>query len=161
MQRRNLTLWLGALGCAAIAAVGLAAQSTSPLSVKDAWIRWLPGNLPAGGYVTLVNSGAQAVKLVGASSDDYGVVSLHHTHSHDGVSEMAAVHEIVVPAHSSLEFAAAGYHLMLEQPKHALAPGDHASVTLRFIGSPPLTVQFALRKPDAGEAMAPMPGMGH
>ncbi len=161
MQLRKLMFLLGALGSAGIGMAGLAAESGAALSAKDAWIRWLPGSAPAGGYVTLVNSGDRPVSLVGASSADYGAVSLHRTRSHAGMSEMLAVDKIVIPAHSSVAFATEGYHLMLEQPKRALGPGDRAAITLRFSDGPPLTVQFALRKPDAGAAMPSMPGMAH
>ena len=44
---------------------------------RDAWARWLPGDLPAGGYVTLVNSGERPISLIAVSSPDYALVSMH------------------------------------------------------------------------------------
>lgn len=141
------------------------ALPASTVQIQDAWIRWLPGNLPAGGYLTLINTGDQPVRLIKASSPDYALVSIHRTVTQDGTSQMAPVSEILIPPHSSLQFATAGYHLMLQQPKRTLNPGDHVAVTLNFgDGSAPLSAQFQLRQPDGAAAkpdksMADMPGM--
>jgi periplasmic copper chaperone A len=145
--------WLGVSACA------LGAQNASAVQVKDAWVRWLPGNLPAGGYITLVNTSDQSTSLVAASCPDYGAVSLHRSRDIAGTSHMTPVDKITIAAHSSLEFAAQGYHLMLQNPKKTLQPGDRVSVTLSFAGSPAVTVQFELRRPDAGADMPAMPAM--
>jgi copper(I)-binding protein len=155
----------------AFAAVGLAANAVggsaaAMFQIKDAWIRWLPADLPAGGYLTLINAADQPVTLVGASSPDYGVVSLHRSLTTDGTSQMVPVDAIVVKGHTTLNFASQGYHLMLMQPKRSLKPGGHVAVTLRFAATPATTVQFEVRKPDATDAGAVgrdavhgMPGM--
>ncbi|HEY1724438.1 MAG TPA: copper chaperone PCu(A)C [Steroidobacteraceae bacterium] len=158
MRFRSITLAVTALTTLA-AAPGLAADHAAALQVRDPWVRWLPGNLPAGGYLTLVNDGDQSVSLVAASCPDYGAVSLHRSVNLGNTSHMAAVDHIAVAAHSSLEFAALGYHLMLEQPNHPLKPGDHVAITLRFAGAPPQTVSFQLRAPGASDSMPAMPGM--
>jgi copper(I)-binding protein len=148
----------------ALAGPTYAAPDASALQVRDAWVRWLPAELPAGGYLTLVNSSDHPASLVAASSPDYAEVSLHRSRTVDGASRMGPVHEIAVAAHSSLAFAAHGYHLMLLHPTKPLKPGDHVPVTLMFAGGAALTVQFELRPPAAGAAapdMADMPGMSH
>ncbi|MGH8231919.1 MAG: copper chaperone PCu(A)C [Steroidobacteraceae bacterium] len=152
---------MAAVALAALATVAAAHASnrTATVRVHDPWVRWLPGTLPAGGYLTLVNDGDQPVSLVGASCPDYGTVSLHRSLNVGGTSRMVPVDHIAVAAHSSLEFAAQGYHLMLEQPSHPLKPGDHVAITLRFSGAPPQTVSFELRAPGASEPMPAMPGM--
>jgi copper(I)-binding protein len=104
----------------------------SDIEVKDAWIRWLPANLPGAGYMTLTNTGNATYALVGASSADYAEVSFHQTRNHDGMNEMLPVDTIVLKAHSSVRFAEGGYHLMLLQPRRALHPGDRVMVMLRF-----------------------------
>src|SRR6202022_4443122 len=60
----------------------------SDIKVTDAWIRWLPANLPGAGYMTLTNTGNATYTLVGAKSADYGEVSFHQTRNHDGMNEM-------------------------------------------------------------------------
>ena len=144
------------------------AQNTVAVSVRDAWIRWLPGNLPAGGYVTIVNASDQAVSLLQASSADYADVSLHQTVITNGVSTMRPMERIRIAPKSTLRFEGSGYHLMLQRPTHSIVPGARVVLTLRFDRGPPLPVSFEVRKPsDSSPAassmpgMANMPGMGH
>jgi periplasmic copper chaperone A len=125
------------------------AQDAAMVQIKDPWVRWLPGDLPAGGYLTLVNNGGTSINLIGASCDDYGSVSLHQSRLRGGNSQMTLVTAISVKAHSTLEFAAAGYHLMLMQPKKALKPGDRIVITLRFASGAPIAAQFELLAPSA------------
>jgi len=148
-----------------------AAQSAPAMvQVKDAWVRWLPGDVPSGGYATLVNPGDRPVSLVAVSSADYRDVSLHRTSEVNGTSRMTPVDHIGVAPHSSLEFAAQGYHLMLSHPTRALKPGDSVTCVLKFADGAVLTVPFALRAPgDVGDVggksdmsdMPDMPGMQH
>jgi len=141
-----------------------AAPGVSALQVRDAWVRWLPAELPAAGYLTLVNSSDQPASLIAASSPDYAEVSLHRSRIVDGANQMEPVREIAVAAHASLAFATHGYHLMLLHPTRPLKPGDHVPVTLNFAGGAALTVQFELRSPDTGAGaahMPDMPGMSH
>lgn len=129
------------------------------MQIRDAWVRWLPGNLPAGGYVTLVNSSDRAISLISASSPDYAQVSMHRSQTAGGISQMLPVDKITVDAHSTVEFGAQGYHLMLERPTRALRPGDQVSVTLQFAGSPAVTATLAIREPGAGTETPDMQGM--
>ncbi|HKT94433.1 MAG TPA: hypothetical protein VJS18_19890, partial [Paraburkholderia sp.] len=67
---KNLKSLTVSLGCAlstfgALAAFAPAANAAGTLSTQDAWVRWLPNDLPAAGYVTLKNDGDQPVDLVG------------------------------------------------------------------------------------------------
>jgi copper(I)-binding protein len=161
MHFRHLVLVARILGCLGASACALGAQNASAVQVRDAWVRWLPENLPAGGYVTLINTGDQSTRLVAASSPDYAQVSLHRSRDIAGTSRMMPVQKITVAAHSSLEFAAQGYHLMLEHPKKTLQPGDRVAVTLSFADGSAVTVQFELRAPDAVADKPVMTGMPH
>jgi periplasmic copper chaperone A len=149
----------GLMAAAACLSNASGAQDSPAIQIRDAWVRWLPGNLPAGGYVTLVNSGDRPVSLIAASSPDYALVSMHRSRTTAGVSQMLPVNKITVAAHSSVEFGAQGYHLMLEHPTRALRPGDQVSVRLQFAGSPAVTATLTVREPAAGTEMPDMPGM--
>lgn len=131
------------------AAAAWAAGVVPTIRVDDAWIRWLPSDLPAAGYTTLANTGDRTVNLIGASSPDYGDVSLHRNYTRAGTVEMMPVDQIPIGPHSSLNFAATGYHMMLMQPHRPIKPGDHVPITLRFAGGSSLTVSFEVRKPDS------------
>jgi copper(I)-binding protein len=135
--------------CAACLCASALAQSTAAVQIKDAWVRWLPGNLPAGGYLTLVNSGDVDITFLGAESDDYGSVSLHQSRQQGTVSTMTPVMAISVKPHATLEFASQGYHLMLMQPKKPLKPGDRIVMTLKFASGAPIRTQFELRAPGS------------
>lgn len=161
MHFRHIVFAARMLGCLCASAGAFGAQSVSALQVRDAWVRWLPGDLPAGGYVTLINTADQPASLVAASSPDYAQVSLHRSLEAAGTSRMMPVQQITVAAHASLDFAGQGYHLMLEHPKKTLQPGDRVAVTLSFAGGFQLTVQFELRAPDAVVDRPDMPGMAH
>jgi hypothetical protein len=145
---------LAAVMSLAFSAPAVTAPGTPAIQVEDAWIRWLPANLPAAGYATLTNIGDRPEVLIAASSPDYGEVSLHQSRNHGGSVEMVPVDRITVAAHSTLSFAVAGYHMMLMQPAKPLKPGDRVPITLRFAGGSSLTVDFEVRKPDAGTAGA-------
>jgi hypothetical protein len=120
------------------------------VSVSEAWIRWLPGGLPAGGYLTLRNDGELACTLTSVSSPDYARASLHRSALQGSVSTMQPVQQIKVSAHQTLRFAPGGYHIMLEQPQRAIRPGDRISVVLHFADGALLPASFEVRRPDVG-----------
>jgi copper(I)-binding protein len=135
----GLALCVGLLGDVA------AGPEPSEIQVKEAWIRWLPANVPGGGYMTLVNRGAAPRVLIGASSADYGEVSIHQTRSRNGMSEMTPVASVELKPLVPVRFAQGGYHLMLMQPKRSLKPGDRVLITLRFERGSSTEVPFEVR----------------
>lgn len=161
-------LLVSATALAAGGDTAAAAARSEPVRVQQAWIRWLPANLPAGGYLTLTNLTDHALALVSATSPDYGSVGLHRTLNRNGTSSMVPVARIDLAPHARVDFAALGYHLMLMQPRVPVAPGDHVPVTLHFADGRSFTANFEVLKPsatgpsDKGMAGMPdMPGMKH
>lgn len=153
---------------AAPATAGADRDAAKAIRVEQAWIRWLPGGLPAGGYVTLTNGSDHSIVLVGAGSSDYDQVQLHQSITEGGLSKMVAVAHILIPAHSTLSFAAHGYHLMLMKARVSLSPGDRVPIELRFADGRSLIATFDVRAPaddpsNASHAagMENMPGMSH
>ncbi|MDE1979126.1 MAG: copper chaperone PCu(A)C [Brachymonas sp.] len=159
--RRGLAagaLSLGLLGSAFAAGI----------QVTDAWIRWLPANLPAGGYAKVTNDTDKEIKLVGASSPKYGMVMLHQTVNKNGMSNMVHVDAIAIAPHKSMAFTPGDYHIMLMQPKPGIEPGQKVPVTLKFTDGQTVTAEFEVRKPTAsgpgdmkGMDMDHMHGMQH
>jgi periplasmic copper chaperone A len=131
------------------AEMGYAADAPAGIEATEAWIRWLPAGLPAGGYVTLRNHGPRPQVLIGATSPSYASVSLHRMTDHDGTSQMQPVAQIELAPGAALSFATSGYHFMLEQATAALQPGAHVPITLRFAGGSALTVSFEVRGADS------------
>jgi hypothetical protein len=135
-------------------------NSSEQLQIEQAWIRWLPANLPAGGYLTVINRGDRPVVLVGASSPDYFGVGLHRSVTEGGLSKMEAVTQIVVAPHTTLNFSDTGYHIMLTTPTLPVSPGGRVPITLHFADGRSLVVNFEVRPPGAtAPAMPGMPGM--
>jgi copper(I)-binding protein len=140
-------------------AVGLPAHLTAApaastdIHVEQAWVRWLPADLPAAGYMTLTNVGNSRMVLIEVSSPDYGEVGIHRTQDDHGVSRMVAVASIALEAHSTVRFAEGGYHLMLMQPHRPVHPGDKVSITLHFDTGPALSVLCDVR--TGGQTVTP------
>ena len=137
---------LVSVALASMPAIGGSPAEAPSIRVEDAWIRWLPAGVPAGGYMTLTNTGDKTLMLIAVSSPDYGEVSMHRSIERQGMMEMTPVAQIAIVAHSSLNFAATGYHFMLMQPSKSVKLGDRVPITLRFADGASLTVQFEVRK---------------
>lgn len=149
-SRRTLlhrAVWVATSLACGLPAIGRAAPAPPGVRAEDAWIRWLPGGLPAAGYVKLINVGNRPVTLVGASSDAYGEVGLHRTVTRGGMMQMDPVERLEIAAGASIDFGATGYHLMLGSAKRPIRPGSRVSVELRFADAPPLEVSFVVRQP--------------
>jgi len=153
LRYRAGTMCLRAAAAAAMVWVSLAHTPSvaSPpakaptIRVEEAWIRWLPAGVPAGGYATLANIGDRPVILVAASSPEFGEISLHQTLDRGGTVDMVPVAKISINPHSSVNFAAMGYHFMLMQPSESRKPGDQVPITLRFADGASMVVPFEVR----------------
>ncbi len=110
----------------------LAMAQSATLSTSGGWVRWLPAQLPAAGYLTVTNNGDKPVDLIGITSPDYGMAMLHQTTTEGSTSKMSMVGKLTVPAHGKVLFSPGNYHVMLEQPKHAIVPGDSIQLQLKF-----------------------------
>ncbi len=145
-MKRLIRLVLKLAAVAALAVCGVAgATSASSVKIEHGWVRWLPANLPAAGYVVIRNDGDKSVKLVGADSPDYGMAMLHRSTQKNGSDSMEMVDAIGIPAHGSVQLAPGGYHLMLTDAKHAIKPGDTVHVSLHFDDGETLQVTWPVR----------------
>jgi copper(I)-binding protein len=120
------------------------------VQAADAWVRWLPADLPAAGYVTLTNKGPTTLELVGASSPDYEEVSMHQTQESHGMSEMRPVASLVLKPQATVRFAEGGYHLMLMHAKRQLHDHDRVEIVLRFSDGRTMPVPFEVRSGSGG-----------
>jgi periplasmic copper chaperone A len=137
-----------ALLAAAVPARAGSAASPPVISTSNAWIRWLPGALPAAAYVTLRNDGDRVATLISASSADYGSVMFHASRNQNGVEKMMPLESVPIAPHSQVSFAPRGLHIMLMQPNRSMAPGEQIVLVLRFADGASLPVRFEVRRPD-------------
>jgi periplasmic copper chaperone A len=140
LSAATLIVWVS-FGTASPSAPGAAPA----IRVDDPWIRWLPAGVPAAGYLTLINSGDRSVALIAAESADFGSVTIHRSVAREGIMQMEEVKEIVVGAHSQLDFGANGYHLMLMNPLRPIESTKQVPITLRFRDGTSLTILFEVR----------------
>ena len=86
-----------------------AAATVATVRVTDAWARATPPGTPVGaGYLTLHNTGGQALTLLTASSPRAERVELHETRADArGLSTMRPVKALPLPAGAALSFDAA------------------------------------------------------
>ncbi len=136
-----------ALSVSAFAAPDAVTNTSPTLKVGHGWVRWLPNERPAAAYMVLKNRGAQSIEFISASSSDYAHVSLHQSVVQDGKSKMMMVKRLPIPAHGEVSLKPGGYHLMLEQPKHEVAPGDMVGIELHFSDGTTLRTQLPVRPP--------------
>lgn len=127
----------------------VAIPAQADVTVENAKLRLLPGNLPAAGYFDLSNSDNQPVVLTGASSDAFAGVMLHRSMLNDGMASMQHLSQVEVPAGGKLSFSSGGYHLMLMQHQRTLALGDRVQVTLHFADGRSVPVTFTAVAPTA------------
>ncbi len=148
---KTKTASLAALNCALALSFSFAvtAEAAGPqaIAAQHAWVRWLPNNLPAAGYVTLVNSSDKPVELTDISSDDYQGAMLHQTVSNGSTQQMVMVDRLTVPAHGQVAIAPGGYHIMLEHAQHKVAPGDTVHLKMQFSDGETLDTAFAVKSP--------------
>lgn len=102
------------------------------LSVENAWVRAGPPRAAAlAGYMTIQNTSAQDVTLVGANSPQFLRVEMHRTEiSPNGMARMEMIKERTIKAGSELTFEPTGNHFMLIKPSQRLVPGDRVVIDL-------------------------------
>jgi copper(I)-binding protein len=132
MRKLFLAAWLGMLPAQALAG------SPADVTVQKPWIRYLMPGIPAGGYLTLENTGDMPATLTGASSPDCSSLMLHQSMNMGGTAMMMPVASVPVPAHGQAALVEGGYHLMCMDPK--MAVGSKAAITLKFADGSTLLV---------------------
>jgi len=110
----------------------VAAAPAMPIAVVGAWIRPAQAGMNGAGYLTLVNRGRLADRLIAASSPVAAQVSLHRSLQVGGVMTMRAVPVLEVAAGARVSFAPGGLHLMLEGLRRPLTSGQSVPVSLVF-----------------------------
>lgn len=96
------------------------------------------GNAPAVLYVTIQNPTAKPDTLLRVTTPLVDVAMLHANTTSGSMNEpqgtmsMVEVSTIEIPSDTTIALAPGGTHVMLMNPKHAIARGDSIPVTLVF-----------------------------
>ena len=123
-------------------ALGSAAQA-APVIVTYGWFRFLPAGLPTGGYFIAQNIGSQDLAITGAQSPACGMLMLHKSSETGGMTGMAMVDRVPLPAGGTVRFAPGGLHLMCDHPKMKL--GATVPVALHLSDGTSVIASFAVR----------------
>ncbi|HMM57885.1 MAG TPA: copper chaperone PCu(A)C [Rudaea sp.] len=122
------------------------ALAASHLVVEQAWIRAAPpGVTMLAGYATLKNAGDAPVVINGASSVDFGDVSLHESFSENGVERMRPLGDLTIAPNASVVFAPGGKHFMLMDGKRELRVGDAVKIHIVTKSGPGADAEFRVR----------------
>ena len=144
------------LALALVAVAPLPAAAAQSLRVTDAWARATPPGAPTGViYLTVVNEGAAADRLVGASTPAAAKAEPHTMSMTNMVMTMRPAKDgLPVPAKGMLMLSPSGDHLMLTGLKGPLKSGAKLSLTLRFAKAGPVKVEVPVRDDAPAAASA-------
>ncbi len=99
-------------------------------------------------YITLVNTGREADRLVGVQTDVAEAAEIHETKMEGDVVRMQPVTGgVEVPAQGEVVFKPGGYHIMLINLRQDLEVGDRFSLVLEFEKSGTMTLEVEVRQP--------------
>jgi len=160
MRILDRSLLCAAVALLAIAPALAADNKPAPVSTKAAvpaqclpqwrggWVRLPPSTAMAmaAGFGQFDNACGQALAVVSASSPAFGDVSLHESFQADGVNRMREVARLPLPAGGKVALAPGGLHLMLMDPRQALAEGGSVPVTFTLEDGRTVEATLQVRK---------------
>lgn len=135
---------LDAAGC-----VDLDTVMAEDLQLSGAWVRAMqPGQKVAAAYLSILNRGETADRLIGATALAAPRVEMHEMAVEDGVMKMRPVeHAIEIGPGDKVEFKPGGLHFMLTGIDEALVAEDEIELTLEFEKAGSVVLQFPVREP--------------
>lgn len=118
--------------------------SIGDILVETPWTRATPGGARvAGGYLRIVNNGAEPDRLIGGTSEIAERFEVHSMEMRDGVARMAPVEGgLEIPPGEAVELAPGGYHLMFMGLARPLSEGETVSGTLVFERAGTLEIMY-------------------
>ncbi|WP_419570376.1 copper chaperone PCu(A)C [Rheinheimera sp.] len=129
MNKPSLTAALSFFSALVFSASALSAT----VQLTDVKVReLLPGRMMTAGYLTLENTGKEAVVLTGVTSPAFAEIELHEHVHQDGMMKMQQLQQVEVAAGQRVTFQPGGLHLMMFDAKSALKAGDKVSLSFQF-----------------------------
>lgn len=103
------------------------------ISIKDGWARATVAGQDGAAYVTIVNRGRGADRLIEVTVPRASHAMLHGSSMDNGVMRMRHLADgMDIPAGATVELAPHGTHIMLGGLATPLRPGEKFPATLRF-----------------------------
>jgi periplasmic copper chaperone A len=102
----------------------------------------------AGGFMAIVNNGAEADRLIGVESDIAVKVEVHESKvDANGVGTMEHVEAIEIPALATVSLKHGGYHIMFMGLKDKLTEGETHKGVLIFEKAGRIEIEFQIDPP--------------
>lgn len=124
--------------------------ATPKIAIENPRVRaTVSGQTVSGAYMTLINDGSTADRLVSVSASWAGMIQIHQSSTDGGVMRMREMPDgVPVPARSRVELKPRGMHLMIMQLSAPLEAGRSMPLLLQFEKAG--TVKVTLRVEPAG-----------
>jgi len=136
------------------------AVKVGDLELSGLWTRATPPKAPsAGGYLTIVNTGKDPDRLIGAATPMAGKADLHAMAMKNGVMTMRPIEGSDIPAGGTVALDPDGLHIMFTALKGALKQGGTMPVTLTFEKAGKVEVLLEVLSVGARGPKAAMGGM--
>jgi copper(I)-binding protein len=125
----------------------LAVADETSLRIEDAWIAEAPPvSKVMVAYMTIINTGTQAVDIVDADSDVFSSIEFHETVYEDGMARMVSHDSLSIPAGEQLVLKHGGLHFMLFNPTKHLLAGDTVDIRLTTKNNETKIVSIPVKK---------------
>jgi periplasmic copper chaperone A len=143
--------WVMTLALLVGLTAGCAFTQQQPVEIRDAWVRPAAAGGETAVYFTIANHTKAPVTLTGIQSD-WGDASMHQTvvENNGAMAKMMPVSSVEIPAGGQVAFTPGGYHVMIENLKGDLAPGEHVALSIRLEGGKSLSVTAVVQDQPGG-----------
>ncbi len=154
-MKRFLLPLVAAVALSAMSIVTAFAQQAmvkaGSLEITEAWTRaTLPGQPAGGGFLIIENKGAEADRLLSASSPLTPMTQVHEMKMQGDVMKMAELTDgLEIPAGAKVELKPGGFHIMFMGLKEGIKEGDVVKVKLVFEKAGEVEVEMPAQAADA------------
>jgi len=125
-------------------------SAASMVVVQQPWARATPGGAKTGAaYMTLINNGASADRLLSATTPLADQVQFHKETEDNGVSRMREVRNVELEPGAKIVFKPGEMHMMLVGLKQPLIEGQALPLTLQFERAGNIDVTMPIEKVGA------------
>ena len=150
---------VGVILTLALSASAAAEYKVGGLQIREPWARATPkGAEVAAGYMTIVNAGTQADRLIGGSTVVAGRFEIHEMAIKEGVMQMRPVASgLEIRPGMTVELKPGGLHAMWLDLRRPLAAGERVRGSLVFERAGKVEIEYQIQ-PIGG---APQGHSGH
>jgi copper(I)-binding protein len=116
------------------------------LTLSDLQVRATVAGVPtSAAYLTITNAGKTPDRLVSITCACASSAMVHESRTRNGISSMAMLRELTIPAEGKVTFKPDGLHVMLVGLKGPLKAGGRQDITLRFQKAGTVKADFHVR----------------